>query len=298
VVSSLGKLKCALDFVFRVTGPLFVLLALGLIASVIAVHFMAIIPFYLSYASIGGILHLAISIFLTVGITFNYCSAILTNPGTAPLASNPVATAQIGNVKNPAKKWCKKCNRPKIARSHHCHICNKCVLKMDHHCPWIANCVGYHNHRYFVLFLLYLWMGCGYASLMAFVPFRLSSDFHEPWHGAVSRGTVIFCFVMAVAVFCAVGLLLVWQYYLIFTGQTTIEFYFNKTKASRARARGKTWVNPYDLGLGRNFQIFFGTEKGRFWCSWLMPNGTQPAGDGTNFPTRKSFILSSVETVQ
>ena len=56
-------------------------------------------------------------------------------------------------------KKCASCNLVKPARTHHCHVCGRCIFGMDHHCPWINNCVGLENYRYFLLFLLYLWVG-------------------------------------------------------------------------------------------------------------------------------------------
>lgn len=66
---------------------------------------------------------------------------------------------------------CKKCNTFKPERTHHCSICRKCILRKDHHnglnksivnlktyiklLAWINNCVGYHNQRYFLLFIFY-----------------------------------------------------------------------------------------------------------------------------------------------
>lgn len=57
-------------------------------------------------------------------------------------------------------RYCKKCQTPKPDRTHHCSTCKRCVLKMDHHCPWLATCLGLHNYKAFVLFLVYVSMFC------------------------------------------------------------------------------------------------------------------------------------------
>ena len=51
---------------------------------------------------------------------------------------------------------CPDCEVLRTPRSRHCAICNRCVERFDHHCPWINNCVGIHNHNYFLVFLITL----------------------------------------------------------------------------------------------------------------------------------------------
>jgi len=76
--------------------------------------------------------------------------------------------------------YCKKCDLPRPERAHHCLLCEVCVLRMDHHCPWINNCVGFRNHKFFLL------LGT-YACLASFV--ALATSLPELVHcaGALTR---------------------------------------------------------------------------------------------------------------
>lgn len=57
-------------------------------------------------------------------------------------------------------RWCKKCQRWKPPRTHHCSISRRCVLKMDHYCVWVSNTVGLLNYKFFLLFLFWSFWGC------------------------------------------------------------------------------------------------------------------------------------------
>ena len=59
--------------------------------------------------------------------------------------------------------YCRKCKGYRPPMAHHCSLCKHCIRKMDHHCPWMNNCVAEFNHKYFMLFLLYIASGSFYS---------------------------------------------------------------------------------------------------------------------------------------
>ena len=70
-------------------------------------------------------------------------------------------------------KFCASCESVTPPRSWHCNICNICILKREHHCMFVGYCVGHRNHRYFCLFLFYMWVSviyCSYFNTAFLVP--------------------------------------------------------------------------------------------------------------------------------
>lgn len=64
-------------------------------------------------------------------------------------------------------------------------ICQRCVEKFDHHCVYINNCLGHRNHKYFMLFLLAIFLYILTSTTTSLASFIT--------HGG-ERGEVIFTF--------------------------------------------------------------------------------------------------------
>jgi len=58
-------------------------------------------------------------------------------------------------VKVPQFKVCFQCSCRRPPRAKHCIECERCILRRDRHCYLLGSCIGFYNHKFFILALVY-----------------------------------------------------------------------------------------------------------------------------------------------
>ncbi|KAF2069885.1 hypothetical protein CYY_008795 [Polysphondylium violaceum] len=321
--SFVDKLENVLTLFLRCIGPIFVFFASSLILWIAYVHFSILLPHQLSTFRLEnennnnnnnnnnivdssqskgitlkyslGFLYIvfqySISIYLLFSIAFNYIMTIIVPPGNTPRDSDYseqelIEYKSITHIKRSEtyNKFCVTCRLPKIERAHHCQLCKTCVLRMDHHCPWVNNCVGQNNHRYFILFLLYLLVSCIYVCILS-----IPHVFGDIYGGYLPFSTLM-TFVLTLTISLALGGLFFWQFYLVMTNQTTIEFLHNRTQSRKAKARGEVYKNPYHLGIANNLREFFKVTN----LPWYYFAAPMSSGYDRNLAEKKRESVDAV----
>ena len=126
-------------------------------------------------------------------------------------------TKTMGNLQGLWNRKCKYCNDLKPARTHHCSVCDTCVFQMSNHCVFTNNCVGLENQRYFLLFILYSWIGSCYflVSTIAIWNHYLFKENHSLMSFLVIFDTLTSSCLFIYNLYC---------WFLACVGLTTIEF--------------------------------------------------------------------------
>lgn len=225
-----------------------------------------------------GVIEAVISQVLTVLLLACYARCVLTDPGSVPedpewLPDGPeeVQVPRLREVKltSGLRRHCKWCGRWKPDRCHHCRICKRCVLKMDHHCRWIMNCVGFHNHKYFFLVVVYSALDCLFITMTMVESIQRAEITEMPF---ANRFLVVFAMTISLFLGFILSMFLVFHTWLAMHNTTTIEF------CEKALARGT--MSAYDCGPLRNIYTLFGPKP----LFWLLPF-SPPEGDGVRYQT-------------
>lgn len=220
-----------------------------------------VLPSFYEAWSLWYVVHAAFGTFVALSIVTNLMAAVMVDTSIRG-EFLPVSAA-------PSWRFCAVCESVAPPRSWHCDTCGTCILKRDHHCIFTGCCVGHYNHRYFLVFLLFMFLGTLYATY--FNCFYIWNNFELMSLLAVARllfplamlvfgadspvkqvSILIFLINVAGAIFTLA--LLVYHGRLVLKGTVTYEHNHK--------------VTDYNYGPERNVREVFGD---RWRVAWISP---------------------------
>lgn len=234
-----------------------------------------------------GIQQTIISQFLVAMLLICLLRAILTHPGTTPDTPDWRMGGTADSSKMPVtrevklsgeRRHCKWCLKYKPDRCHHCRLCKSCILRMDHHCPWIMNCVGWRNHKFFFLLVVYAVLTCAYVFATELETVQASMDRDMP---NSHRFLLVLGLTLSVIMGTLLILFLCFHTWLMFNGMTTIEH------CERRQIETPDEVSNYDLGTYGNLKQCLGPRP----LLWFLPLDP-PQGDGMTYQVNKPGMAS------
>ncbi|KAJ3491933.1 hypothetical protein NLI96_g375 [Meripilus lineatus] len=205
----------------------------------------------------------------------------------------------------PEFRYCHKDEFVRPMRAHHCRACGTCILKYDHH--WIGQCVGAHNHKFFVNFLQWALLFCSwtFATLLA-ATVKSNSN---PNRDIDPQQVVVIAVAGLFTLFS--GVLLVTHIRLILLNLSTLESLGVARMEEREKAVLARLHSCYEIRAKRGTRKLWDEEwgsiitDGNLWSlgkysqnweavmghklyEWFLPVGHSD-GDGLTYPTNPRF---------
>lgn len=147
-------------------------------------------------------------------------------------------------------RFCRATKAIKPDRSHYCSMTKQLILKMDHYCPWVANCIGYGNYKFFVLFLFYAVSYCISIASIGCKPFLLV------WADNTGSNEDINEILDKLPDSFKIQMILVYIVASVFSLSLICLFGFHLMLVSKNRSTIECYGAPYIRNIGRNKKAF------------------------------------------
>ena len=178
-------------------------------------------------------------------------------------------------------------------------MCKKCVLKSSLHNPCIANCIGYHNEKFFFLYLLY--------SLLlnwVFIEAGMRHSFFSDTEAHVFLPFRVFYWVMNVLTYPMTFA------YTMMAISFFMAFWNNVTMLERMRGRSlncpccpSSLANRDRIRIAQNvYDHLWLQNLSDVLCSsmwkWLLPIRSSMVGNGYHFPKIPEMDIQDIKKMQ
>jgi len=217
------------------TFVLFFVLFFGMVLS----HIFLVIPYV---TNVTWIIFFDVFIGL-VAIMFLCCW--LKDPGAVRNQGDVDLLSLLKNY-NP-HQLCSDCVIVKPPRSRHCEICQECISVYDHHCTWVNNCVGAKNHKYFISFIVSVFLALVFLMIFDIVHYgdvapslmfmANYTGLDNEWLVSLKKIACVVCSFLALAFGIPLFMLIYIQFGNLFAGKTTCERYGAETTQNNRKSR-------------------------------------------------------------
>jgi len=156
-------------------------------------------------------------------------------------------------------------------------------------------CVGLHNERHFVMFLVYFVLGAAAVAILGFKHFNhalihSAGILCQNWLHHVPDSMFVFVYLITVVSGCLVAVLLANVLHGIMYGETGQESLQNVEYSQEAMERDEEFVNSYDCGKWKNLQLFFNVGEGGYsGLSLFLPLRIEPYTDGFSWARKAGY---------